>query len=75
MISPFAVGLGGAIFNAGAWEIDNTLFSENTAGAGGLAIHDEGSSLVLSNDSFSGNMSSCPSDQYSDAHHVREIIE
>lgn len=65
---------GGALYNAGAWEINNTVFSENTAGGGGLAIHDDGSSLVLWNDTFSGNMFRCPSDQYRDAHHVRRVV-
>lgn len=73
MITPFAVGMGGAIFNAGAWAINNTVFSENTAGRGGLAIHDDGSFLGLSNATFRGNMFTCPSDQYSDAHHVRKL--
>lgn len=66
-----AVGLGGALYNAGAWEITNTVFLENTAGGGGLAVYDEGSSLALWNDTFRGNAFSCPSDQYSDAHYVR----
>ena len=70
----FAGELGGALYNAGWWDINDTSFLNNTAGSGGLAIHDQGSSLVLWHAIFDGNAFSCPPDQYSDAHHVSMLI-
>lgn len=66
--------LGGALFNAGALTVNNTVFVENTAGEGGLAIHDEGSDIVLKNVTFHGNTLSCPSQQYTDAHDVSAFV-
>lgn len=74
MTAHFAAELGGAIYNAGAWEVTDTVFSENTAEGGGLAIHEAGSSLELWNTTFYGNVFSCPTDQYSDARHVRILV-
>lgn len=67
---PFSVASGGALFNAGGLDISDTVFAANTAGEAGLAVHDEVSLGLLLNVTFRDNMFSCPSGQYSDAHHV-----
>lgn len=57
---------GGALFNTGAMEIMNTVFKENTAMDGGLAIQSlESAVVVLRNVTFDGNILSCPSETYS----------
>lgn len=62
---------GGALFNIGPLEINNTMFKENTAADGGLAVMNEQAPLDLWNVSFDGNMLSCDPDQYLDLDHVR----
>lgn len=74
MAHRFSVESGGALYNAGVLAVSSTVFTENIAGEGGLAIHDEGSSLVLENVTFVENMFSCPVDQYADAHHVSAFL-
>lgn len=56
---------GGALFNTGLMEIQDTVFAENTATSGGLAIQTLPSTVVLRNVTFDGNILSCPSQTYS----------
>ena len=70
----FTVESGGGLYNAGALAVSGTLFKENIAGEDGLAIHDEGSYLVLGNVTFEENMFRCPVDQYADTHHVSVFL-
>lgn len=70
IITRYSAESGGALYNAGALAVNASVFASNTAGKGGLAIHDEGSYIVLENVTFHENMFSCPAEQYSDAHHV-----
>lgn len=65
---------GGGLYSAGALEVSNTVFSENIAGEGGLAIHDEGSFIVMENVTFDDNKFSCPDDQYTDVQHVSGLF-
>lgn len=65
---------GGALFNIGSLSIDDTLFSENTAAEGGLAVMtNEGPPLELENVSFHGNTLSCPPDEYLDFDQVSTV--
>lgn len=62
----FSEQTGGAIFNAGALEAQDTAFSENVAHDDGLAIYNADSDvLVLRDVTFTGNTRSCPSGEYS----------
>lgn len=74
MAHRFPVESGGALYNAGVLAVSSTVFTGNIAGEGGLAIHDEGSYLVLENVTLVENMFSCPVDQYADAHHVSAFL-
>ena len=66
----FAENTGGALLNAGAMEIKDTVFAENTATGGGLAIQNLEPHMALSNVTFNGNIRSCPSSTYSYTQHV-----
>ena len=46
--------LGGVVYNEGVVQIENSTFSGNTGGLGGV-IHSEGGSVSLSGSTFSGN--------------------
>lgn len=56
---------GGAIFSTGLMEIQDTVFAENTATSGGLAIQTLASTVLLRNVTFNDNILSCPSQTYS----------
>lgn len=54
------------MFNTGALEIINTVFKENMAMDGGLAIQSiQPAVKVLRNVTFDGNILSCPPEAYS----------
>lgn len=61
--------LGGALFNAGLMAVNDTAFTRNAAGEGGLAIQSTEFSLVPQNVTFKGNTFRCPSQQFS---HVQQ---
>lgn len=72
----FAEETGGALFNIGALEIVNTVFAENTATIGGLAINNLASTsttLVLWNVTFDGNILGCPAETYSSTQDVSAV--
>lgn len=72
----FAEETGGALFNIGALEIVNTVFAENTATIGGLAIQNlksTSTALVLWNVTFDGNILGCPADTYSSTQYVSAV--
>lgn len=57
---------GGALLNTGALEIISTVFKENMAMEGGLAIQSlESAVMVLQNVTFDGNILGCASGTYS----------
>lgn len=61
---------GGALLNSGEIEIQNTVFAENTATDGGLAVQTLESPMVLWNVTFRDNILSCPSQTYSYTQYV-----
>lgn len=65
-----AEGLGGALLNDGALDVKDTVFTENSARDGGLAIQNLQSATVFSSVTFDGNILSCPSQTYSYAQDV-----
>lgn len=69
----FADESGGAIFNIGSLSIQDTVFAENTAADGGLAIANQEPPLDLGNVTFHGNMLSCPPDEYRDFEQVSTV--
>lgn len=71
MAHVFADGSGGALFNIGQLKIINTVFSENVAAEGGLAIMNHEPLLDTWNVSFHGNKLTCNPDEYNDFNHVR----
>lgn len=70
----FAEELGGALFNAGLMAINDTVFTENAAGEGGLAIQSMESSVVPRNVTFKGNTFRCPSQQFSHEQEVSMVL-
>lgn len=52
-------------------DIKNTVFAENMATDGGLAIHSTDYDVVLSNVTFDGNIRGCPTQTYSFTQDVR----
>lgn len=65
---------GGALFNAGALEAQDTDFTENVAQDDGLAVYNEHSEfLVLQDVTFTGNTRSCPSGEYSSVDDVSRV--
>lgn len=75
MAHVFADGSGGALFNIGQLKIINTVFSENVAAEGGLAIMNHEPLLDTWNVSFHGNKLTCNPDEYNDFNHVRTAHE
>lgn len=57
----FAEEVGGALLNDGLLAINDTAFTENSAGEGGLAIQSTESSIIPQNVTFDRNAFSCPS--------------
>lgn len=70
----FPVEKGGALFNSGPLRIKNTVFAENTAEDGGLAIQNVESAVELRNVTFDENKLSCPSQMYGDIDDVSTVI-
>lgn len=64
---------GGALFNTGSLTIHDTVFTENTAANGGLAIMNDKPPVELGNVTFHGNMLSCPPEKYSDHEQVSTV--
>ena len=73
----FAVESGGGLFGTGAVEIENTVFAENMAKDGGLAIQDTSmeSAVELLNVTFDGNVLGCPPHLYSFTKDVSMAVE
>lgn len=65
---------GGGLYNAGALDVSDAVFSDNVAGEGGLAIHDEGSFMVMENVTFDDNKFSCSDGQYTDVQEVSTLL-
>ena len=74
MLDNYPVTTGGALYNTGSLRIKDTLFAENTAEDGGLAIQNAASALELWNVTFEENILSCPSQMYGDIGHVSTVI-
>lgn len=73
-IACFADEFGGALFTIGSLAVNNTVFSENTAADGGLAIMSDDPPLALRNVTFQRNMLSCSPDEYSDFDQVSTAL-
>ena len=74
MLDDYPVTTGGALYNTGSLRINDTLFAENTAEDGGLAIQNAASAVELWNVTFEENTLSCPSQMYGDIDDVSTVI-
>ena len=64
---------GGALFNVGSLAVNSTLFAENSATEGGLAIMNGDTDIQSWNVTFRGNALICMPDEYSDFEDVRTV--
>ena len=62
------------MYNTGPLRINDTLFAENTAEDGGLAIQNAEAAVELWNVTFEENILSCPSEMYGDIGDVSTMI-
>ena len=74
MLDDYPATTGGALYNTGSLRIIDTLFAENTAEDGGLAIQNGESAVELWNVTFEENILSCPSQMYGDIEDVSTVI-
>ena len=66
MPAEFPDETGGALINTGVLKVVNTVFKENMAMDGGLAVQRQDSDVtVLRNVTFDGNILGCPAQTYS----------